>query len=103
MVFRHLVYCTYVCSVDINRTSNNRYYFTYYKECRLDDRRVNKVNLRKEFFDVTIDELEKLVNEICPTAEFTRTMLAEEYRQSLSCSESYTSDYVVDETEDDIE
>lgn len=70
---------------------------------RLDDRRVNKVNLRKEFFDVTIDELEKLVNEICPTAEFTRTMLAEEYRQSLSCSESYTSDYVVDETEDDIE
>lgn len=57
---------------------------------RLNDRRVNKVNLRKEFFNVTIDELEELVNEICPTAEFTRTMLAEEYRQSQSTDEVYS-------------
>lgn len=65
---------------------------------RLNDCRVNKVNLRKEFFNVSIDELEQLVNEICPTAEFNRTMLAEEYRQSLSSSEAYTSEY---STEDD--
>lgn len=71
---------------------------------RLNDRRVNKVNLRKEFFNVSIDELEELVNEICPTAEFNRTMLAEEYRQSLSSSEAYTSEYSTeDETDDEDE
>lgn len=50
----------------------------------LNDKRVNKVNTRKEFFKVTIDELEKLVNEIEPTAEFNRTMAAEEYYQTQS-------------------
>lgn len=50
----------------------------------LNDQRVNKVNLRKEFFHVSLDELEKLVGEIAPTAEFKRTVLAEQYRQSLS-------------------
>ena len=50
---------------------------------RLDDKRTNKINRRKEFFDVTIDELETLVNEVYPSAEFRRTMIAEEYRQSL--------------------
>ena len=51
---------------------------------RLHMRRLNKVNLRKEFFDVSLDELEQLVEEINPTAEFNRTMLAEDYNQSLS-------------------
>lgn len=46
--------------------------------------RVNKVNMRKEFFDVTIDELEALVNKLDPSAPFERTMLAEQYHQSLS-------------------
>ena len=50
----------------------------------LNDRRVNKVNLRKEFFRISLDELESLVAELAPTAEFKRTMLAEQYRQSLS-------------------
>lgn len=50
----------------------------------LNDQRVNKVNLRKEFFRVSLDDLEKLVGEIAPTAEFKRTVLAEQYRQSLS-------------------
>ena len=53
----------------------------------LDDKRVNKINLRKEFFKVSIDELEELVNEIDPSAEFNKTMLAEEYHQSLSLCE----------------
>lgn len=51
---------------------------------RLNEKRVNKVNLRKEFFDVSLDEIESLVHEIQPTAEFNRTMEAEQYRQSLS-------------------
>ncbi len=62
----------------------------------LNDKRVNKVNLRKEFFQVTIDELEQLVNKIEPTAEFNRTMLAEEFRQSLSSDAIYTSDFDLD-------
>jgi hypothetical protein len=53
----------------------------------LEKKRVNKINHRKEFFNVTIDELEALVQELYPSAEFNRTMIAEEYRQSLSIDE----------------
>lgn len=71
---------------------------------RLESQRVNKVNPRKEFFYTTIDELEKLVEEVCPTAEFHRTMLAEEYRQSISTTEVYSSSYSLDlEDEEDTE
>ena len=48
----------------------------------LNDKRLNKVNLRKEFFKIDISELEELVSSIDPTAEFNTTMLAEEFRQS---------------------
>lgn len=67
----------------------------------LNERRVNKVNMRKEFFYTTVDELEKLVTEIEPTAEFNKTMLAEEFRQSQSSTELYTSDYSLDDEVDD--
>ncbi len=50
--------------------------------------RVNKVNLRKEFFNVSLDEIKKVVDERCPTAEFHTTALAEQYRQSLSMTEA---------------
>ncbi len=50
--------------------------------------RVNKVNLRKEFFKVSLDDIEKVVDEKCPSAEFRRTALAEQYRQSLTMSEA---------------
>ena len=43
----------------------------------LEKKRVNKINLRKEFFNVTIDELEALVQELYPSAEFNKTMIAE--------------------------
>ncbi|MBO5373234.1 MAG: GIY-YIG nuclease family protein [Lachnospiraceae bacterium] len=68
---------------------------------RLHDKRVNKVNLRKEFFNITIEELEELVMEICPTAEFNKTMLAEEFRQSQSSSEVYSSDYELEDLDDE--
>lgn len=68
---------------------------------RLNDRRVNKVNLRKEFFRITVDELEELTNEISPAAEFNRTMLAEEFRQSMSADENYTTDYVPEDTDEE--
>lgn len=67
----------------------------------LNEKRVNKVNMRKEFFYTSIDELEKLVTEIEPTAEFNKTMLAEEFRQSQSTDELYTSDYSFTSEEDE--
>lgn len=67
----------------------------------LESRRVNKVNLRKEFFTVSIDELEELVTRIEPTAEFNTIMTAEDYRQSLSSDEAYTNDYQPDDSDDD--
>lgn len=54
----------------------------------LNDRRVNKINHRKEFFKASVDEIEELVYKYQPTAEFNRTMLAEEYKQGLSLEES---------------
>lgn len=48
----------------------------------LNDRRLNKVNLRKEFFNISLEELKQLVEKIDPTAPFKETMLAEQYRQS---------------------
>ena len=52
------------------------------------NKRVNKVNLRKEFFKVSLDDIEKVVDERCPAAEFKRTALAEQYRQSLTMTEA---------------
>ncbi len=68
---------------------------------RLNAKRLNKVNIRKEFFNISIDELEALVTEIEPTAEFNRTMLAEEYRQSLSSTEVYSSEIGGDDLDED--
>lgn len=53
----------------------------------LNSKRVNKVNLRKEFFQTSIEELEQLVLSHYPSAEFKRTMLAEQYYQSQSLDE----------------
>lgn len=49
---------------------------------RLSAQRVNKVNLRKEFFYTNVAELQALVEEIDPTAEFRPTLLAQEFYQS---------------------
>lgn len=53
----------------------------------LESKRVNKVNPRKEFFKVSLDDLEKLVEKYDPAEEFNRTMQAEQYYQSLSMTE----------------
>ena len=51
---------------------------------RLAEMRVNKINIRKEFFRISLDDIEKLVQEVDPTASFNRTMVADEYRASQS-------------------
>ena len=68
----------------------------------LNEKRVNKVNLRKEFFRVSVDEIEALVFQYAPTAEFTRTALAEQYRQSLSI-DVVDDTVVADDDSDDTE
>ena len=68
---------------------------------RLNSKRLNKVNMRKEFFKVTIEELEDLVMIIDPTAEFNRTMIAEEFYQSLSTDEVYNSNFALQEIMED--
>lgn len=50
----------------------------------LAEKRVNKVNSRKEFFRISLEELQALVYEVEPTAVFNTTMAAEDYRQSIS-------------------
>ena len=53
---------------------------------------LNKVNLRKEFFHVTLDEIEQVVKENFNNAvEFTRIPVAKEYRQSLAISQEENS------------
>lgn len=48
------------------------------------DRAVNKINPRKEFYRVGIDEIEKIVKEnYNDTVQFTKIPVATEYRQSL--------------------
>lgn len=50
-----------------------------------DENRVNKVNKHKEFFRISIDEIEKAVKEnFNETVEFNKTILNEEYVLSLS-------------------
>lgn len=68
---------------------------------KFNNQRVNKVNLRKEFFNIDIDDLETAVHEIDPTAEFRRIIPAAEYRQSLSSEEVYTSNIYEENDEDD--
>jgi hypothetical protein len=62
--------------------------------------RVNKINLRKEFFKISIDELEELVYSLEPTAEFNRTMLAEQYHQSLGIKEIPESVEIIEDDSD---
>ena len=70
----------------------------------LNSRRLNKVNLRKEFFKIPLDDLESIVYQHDPSAEFNRTMLAEQYKQSLSLTAPIASpdaEVLAEESEDD--
>jgi hypothetical protein len=65
-----------------------------------ENKSVNRVNLRKEFFKVSIDEIEKVVkNNYNKTADFTRIPVAAEYRQTLSIIASEQK--VIGEMEED--
>jgi len=48
------------------------------------DKKVNMLNYRKEFFNVTLEEIETKIKEIGIEAEFTKLPEAEEYRETLA-------------------
>lgn len=49
---------------------------------------VNRVNYRKEFFRVSLEEIEEVVKELGYDIEFTKVAEAREYRETLSILES---------------
>lgn len=49
-----------------------------------DEKRINLVNNRKEFFNVTLDEISAEVKKVSPDAEFIETAEARQYRESLA-------------------
>ncbi|CDG73892.1 DUF4041 domain-containing protein [Acinetobacter baumannii] len=53
-----------------------------------DDRRINKVNYRKEFFEANLNEIEEIVNQLGHQALFHPIPEAKEYRQTLQLIES---------------
>lgn len=54
----------------------------------MDDARVNKVNIRKEFFRLTISEVRKIVDDLGINVEWTMTSKALEYRETLALEKS---------------
>lgn len=65
------------------------------------NKKVNMLNYRKEFFNVTIDEIEQKIKEIGIDAEFSRLPEAMEYRETLAILEKLNSQ-VVPKTVDEI-
>lgn len=65
------------------------------------NKKVNMLNYRKEFFNVTLDEIEIKVKEIGLDAEFSRLPEAMEYRETLAILEKLNSQ-VIPKTVDEI-
>lgn len=64
---------------------------------QLNKQRINKVNLRREFFNTSIDDLENIVYSLEPSAEFNKTMLAAQYYQSMAVAEVPDEVKIIDE------
>lgn len=54
----------------------------------LNDRRINLVHMRREFFNVTMDEIEQIVKELNLDIQLTKLAEAKEYRMSQSIREA---------------
>lgn len=65
------------------------------------NKKVNMLNYRKEFFNVTLDEIENMVKEIGMDAEFSRLPEAMEYRETLAILEKFNSQ-VIPKTVDEL-
>ena len=68
--------------------SENAPQLEYELHRRFDSRRLNRINTKKEFFKVTLDEIEQFVNEHTNASiEFTKLAEAREYRETLAMLE----------------
>ncbi|MBZ9689389.1 DUF4041 domain-containing protein [Clostridium estertheticum] len=57
---------------------------------KLSERKLNRINLRKEFFEVTLEEIESIINEFgIKDVKFTYTNEAKQYRQSLAIKKEF--------------
>jgi len=66
-----------------------------------DARRVNQVNRRKEFFRVSLGEIEKEVHKNNAEIEFTKLAEAKEYRETLATIEAEANRKTIEETIED--
>ena len=57
-----------------------------------DKKRINTANYRKEFFRVTLDEVEKAVARLAPDAEFHKDIEAKEFKETIAIREKALSD-----------
>ena len=69
------------------------FFYTWIHETKLhnhfDSYRVNKINPRKEFFRITIDEIAEYVEENYDnTVSFTKIPVAKDYRDTIALMES---------------
>jgi len=55
---------------------------------KFEQARLNLVNMRKEFFNVSLDEIEKEVNRLGLDLHLTKIAKAREYRETLSIKET---------------
>lgn len=55
---------------------------------RFEDKRLNLVNSRKEFYNVSLQEIETAVKELHENVEFTKMAEAKQYRQTLALREN---------------
>jgi multidrug efflux pump subunit AcrA (membrane-fusion protein) len=58
------------------------------------DRRVNDANLRKEFFRVSLDEVEAAVERLAPSASFFKDRQAQEWHETLARRNQVLSDMI---------
>ena len=54
---------------------------------RFEDRRLNKVNLRREFFRVTVTELKQVIDDLGISVHWTMFAEAAQYRESLALAQ----------------
>jgi hypothetical protein len=79
--------------------SENAPQLEYELHRKFGDRRLNRINNKKEFFKVTLDEIEQFVNEHTNASiEFTKLAEAREYRETLAILEK-VKEHVVAENE----
>ncbi len=51
---------------------------------QFEERRVNAANMRKEFFRVTLEEVENAVHRVAPEADFHKDIEAQEFRETMA-------------------